>query len=52
MEMLAFYFLRKDTAIMNNIEMIMASFQRHQGFLTFQQVLEEQTTLQNVAEND
>ena len=26
---------------MNNIEMIMASFQRHQGFLTFQQVLEE-----------
>ncbi|MFR3855730.1 MAG: type IV toxin-antitoxin system AbiEi family antitoxin domain-containing protein [Streptococcus salivarius] len=26
---------------MNNIEMIMASFQQHQGFLTFQQVLEE-----------
>ena len=39
--MLAFYFLRKDSAIMNNIEMIMASFQQHQGFLTFQQVLEE-----------
>ena len=37
--MLAFYFLRKDSAIMNNIEMIMASFQQHQGFLTFQQVL-------------
>ena len=26
---------------MNNIEMIMASFRQHQGFLTFQQVLEE-----------
>ena len=26
---------------MKNIEMIMASFRQHQGFLTFQQVLEE-----------